>query len=281
MLVIDDSAFHRLALRHVLEVCGYRVTCCSSAADAFSLLGKDCRAYDCIMCDKNMPNMTGVEFVQQIKDSHSLRHIPIILVSVVEELRDINTAIEHGADDYFIKPVKKNMVQTLILKLKQWQNNRAMNMWLGNSAETKVVSLEHQKHHPNVPKSDATLHERVKKSRKRRPVNLSQSSVGRFRYSAKKMYRFRAFCITYKCEVENMKVAVKCYHSDATEKSERDMLLMQKEFELFQSLQNPNIVEIVGTVATQNEVWLISKYMKYGSLRDILSDKRIPLSFAL
>ena len=78
-----------------------------------------------------------------------------------------------------------------------------------------------------------------------------------------------------------MKVAIKCYHSDATEKSERDMLLMQKEFELFQSLQHPNIVEIVGTVATQNEVWLISKYMKYGSLRDILSNQRIPLSFAL
>ena len=86
----------------------------------------------------------------------------------LEELHDINTAIEHGADDYFIKPVKKNMVQTLILKLKQWQNNRAMNMWQ-NSAETKVVSLEHQKHHPNVPKSDATLHEeKVKKARKRR-----------------------------------------------------------------------------------------------------------------
>ena len=155
VLVIDDSAFHRLALRHVLEVCGYRVTCCSGAADAFKLLRKDCWAYDCVMCDKNMPNMTGVEFVKQIKDSQNLRHLPIILVSVVEELHDINTAIEHGADDYFIKPVKKNMVQTLILKLKQWQNNRAMNMWLGNSAETKVTSLEHQKHHPNVPKSDA------------------------------------------------------------------------------------------------------------------------------
>ena len=286
VLVIDDSAFHRLALRHVLEVCGYRVTCCSSAADAFSLLGKDCRAYDCIMCDKNMPNMTGLEFVQQIKDSHSLRHIPIILVSVVEKLHDINTAIEHGADDYFIKPVKKNMVRTLILKLKQWQNNRAsMNMWLGNSAETKVMSLEQQKQFPNIPKSDATLHnreERVKNAQKIvtckcKPIERWQIPVLR----EEDIIASGPSCVTYKCEVENVKVAVKCYHSDATEKSERNMLLMQKEFELFQSLQHPNIVEIVGTVATQNEVWLISKYMKYGSLRDILSNQQIPLSFAL
>ena len=76
VLVIDDSAFHRLALRHVLEVCGYRVTCCSSAADACNLLRKDCSVYDCIMCDKNMPNMTGVEFVKQIKESQNLSIFP-------------------------------------------------------------------------------------------------------------------------------------------------------------------------------------------------------------
>ena len=46
--------------------------------------------------------------------------------------------------------------------------------------------------------------------------------------------------------------AVKCYHSDATEKV-REYVVDAKKFELFQSPQHPNIVEIVGTVATQNE----------------------------
>jgi CheY-like chemotaxis protein len=121
VLVIDDSAFHRLALRHVLEVCGYVVKCCSSANDALQELLENQYKYDLIMCDKNMPGVNGIEFIQQVKSDILLLHIPIILVSVVEELNDINKAMELGADDYLIKPVKKNMVQTLILKLQQWQ----------------------------------------------------------------------------------------------------------------------------------------------------------------
>ena len=134
VLVIDDSAFHRLALRHVLEVCGYVVKCCSSANDALQELLENQYKYDLIMCDKNMPGVNGIEFIQQVKSDILLVHIPIILVSVVEELNDINKAMELGADDYLIKPVKKNMVQTLILKLQQWQKNRkATNMWLRNN----------------------------------------------------------------------------------------------------------------------------------------------------
>ena len=83
VLVIDDSAISSTRAGMYWRVCGYRVTCCSGAADAFKLLRKDCLAYDCVMCDKNMPNMTGVEFVKQIKDSQNLRHIPSNLVSVV------------------------------------------------------------------------------------------------------------------------------------------------------------------------------------------------------
>ena len=78
-----------------------------------------------------------------------------------------------------------------------------------------------------------------------------------------------------------MKVAIKCYRRTHTEKSERELALMQKEIELMQSLVHPNVVEIVGVVATQNEVWLVSKYMKYGCLRDILSNDKIQLSFKL
>ena len=75
VLVIDDSAFHRLALRHVLEVCGYVVKCCSSANDALQELLENQYKYDLIMCDKNMPGVNGIEFIQQVKSDILLLHI--------------------------------------------------------------------------------------------------------------------------------------------------------------------------------------------------------------
>ena len=55
------------------------------------------------------------EFIQQVKSNILLLHIPIILVSVVEELNDINKAMELGADDYVTKPFS---IRELILRIK-------------------------------------------------------------------------------------------------------------------------------------------------------------------
>ena len=298
VLVVDDSAFHRLALKHVLQVCGYRASSQNSAEEALCILEESPDNFDLVMCDKNMPGKNGMDVVQHMKNHSVLRRIPIILVSVEEGLEGIDTAMQQGADDYLIKPVKKNMVQTLILKLQQWQKYKnatglggqeregkttanvyknsnmwgvGARKWADEGDATKVRDSVAGEKDPGEQRSHPRQMEDTKTPEGLQNIEMSEIQLG-------DIISRGHFRTTTRGRVRNVDVAVKRYRVGMRE---HDVNLMTHEVELMSKLVHPNIVEIVGYVASQSEVWLLSKYMDHGSLRNVLDSPLIHLSLRL
>ena len=102
VLVADDDAMNRLLLRRLLERDGHAVTTASDGAEALELLAS--HAFDVVLLDILMPHMDGVAVLEHLKADQALRHVPVIMISAVEEMDSVVRCIELGADDYLAKP---------------------------------------------------------------------------------------------------------------------------------------------------------------------------------
>ncbi len=75
---------------------------------------------DLIICDINMPNMDGFEFLRRVKSDENFKDIPVIMLSTEKGEEDKKTAFELGASAYLTKPFKPNeLTKTIYNVLKQ------------------------------------------------------------------------------------------------------------------------------------------------------------------
>ena len=100
MLAEDDRALRRF-LEVVLERAGYQVFSASDGLEAMKLVLS--ASIDVVVTDAMMPNLSGHEFCRFLRNSPSLSHLPIILLSALER-KDTNSGPEQ-ADAFLAKPV--------------------------------------------------------------------------------------------------------------------------------------------------------------------------------
>ena len=104
ILVVDDSSVNRMLLARTLGEQGHLVTTAEDGRQAIELLRADARTgFDVVLLDIVMPEMDGYEVLTSIKGDAALRHIPVIMISAVEELESVVRCIEAGATDYLPK----------------------------------------------------------------------------------------------------------------------------------------------------------------------------------
>lgn len=102
-LVVDDFKTMRRMLVAHLEEMGYADV--EEAEDGAVALKKLHESdFDFIICDWNMPNMTGVELLQTVRKDAQLKHLPFILVSAESQWGQISQAIRNEVSEYVIKP---------------------------------------------------------------------------------------------------------------------------------------------------------------------------------
>ena len=111
-LIVDDSKVIRKVSRHILETLDFIV---DEAEDGQIALARcDSAMPDVILLDWNMPVMTGIEFLRQLRQ-HSRGDQPKVVFCTTEnDVAHIREAIEAGADEYVMKPFDR---ETLQLKL--------------------------------------------------------------------------------------------------------------------------------------------------------------------
>ena len=102
VLVVDDNEVNRDLLSRRLRRLGHEVECAAGGAEALAML--DAREPDLVLLDVMMPDMNGYEVLERIKRSETLRHIPVIMVSALDEMASVVRCIELGAADYLPKP---------------------------------------------------------------------------------------------------------------------------------------------------------------------------------
>jgi class 3 adenylate cyclase len=102
VLVVDDNAYLRILLSYLLEEQGYAVTMAENGRQALALLRA--QHFDLLLLDITMPEMNGYQVLESLKTDPTLRHLPVIVISAVDELDSVVRCIELGAEDYLLKP---------------------------------------------------------------------------------------------------------------------------------------------------------------------------------
>jgi len=113
LLVVDDIDDNRFALTRRLAREGYtNLATASDGVAALQLLSS--KPFDLVLLDIMMPNMNGYEVLEKMKGSDELRHIPVIMISAVDEFDSVVRCIELGAEDYLPKPFNPTLLRARV-----------------------------------------------------------------------------------------------------------------------------------------------------------------------
>jgi two-component system cell cycle response regulator len=105
VLVVDDNQINRMMLSRAVEKQGCQVTTAENGQQALALLhAEQAGPFDVILLDILMPELDGYQVLEQVKGDGRLRHIPVIMISAVDEMDSVIRCIEMGATDYLPKP---------------------------------------------------------------------------------------------------------------------------------------------------------------------------------
>jgi len=115
VLAVDDNAQNLELLVAYLDSLGCKV---STAADGVEALTQvRASSPDLILLDVMMPRMSGFEVCRKLKSDPATRNIPIIMVTALNELGDIERGVECGTDDFITKPVNRLELVTRVKSL--------------------------------------------------------------------------------------------------------------------------------------------------------------------
>ena len=112
IMVVDDDPDMVTLLRARLEQREFNVMYAYSGSQA--LAGLEKQKPDLILLDIMMPEMDGFEVLRRLKAAPETSSIPVILLSALDQLKDISTGYEMGADHYITKPFTNTHLMTVI-----------------------------------------------------------------------------------------------------------------------------------------------------------------------
>jgi CheY-like chemotaxis protein len=112
LLVVDDNEINRDVLSRRLERQGYTVAVATNGRQAWETVRT--QKFDLILLDVIMPEMNGYQVLEQLKSDATLRDIPVIMISALDELDSVVRCIEMGAEDYLPKPFNPVLLRARI-----------------------------------------------------------------------------------------------------------------------------------------------------------------------
>ena len=102
ILVVDDNEINRDMISRRLIRQGYTPFTAHNGREALERLRAE--PFDLVLLDILMPEMNGYQVLEQLKHDAVLRHIPVIMISALDEIDSVVRCIEIGAEDYLPKP---------------------------------------------------------------------------------------------------------------------------------------------------------------------------------
>jgi two-component system alkaline phosphatase synthesis response regulator PhoP len=115
VLVVDDNEQNLELLQAYLEDLGCPIR---SARDGVEALASVAEAEpDLVLLDVMMPRMSGFQVCERLKAGARTRDIPVVMVTALNEVGDVERAVESGADDFLTKPVNKIELLTRVRSL--------------------------------------------------------------------------------------------------------------------------------------------------------------------
>jgi sigma-B regulation protein RsbU (phosphoserine phosphatase) len=113
LLVVDDNEDNRYTLVQRLQRLGYAdVATAVDGRQALALLRE--RPFDLVLLDVMMPEMDGYEVLEHLRADPRLRHVPVIMISAVDQIESVVRCIELGAEDYLAKPFNPTLLRARV-----------------------------------------------------------------------------------------------------------------------------------------------------------------------
>ncbi|MCP3981269.1 MAG: diguanylate cyclase [bacterium] len=136
VLVVDDIPANTRLLFAFLQNQGYEVVTASSGEEALDLVQQ--QMFDVILLDVMMPQLSGFDTCRLIKSNPKTQHIPVILVTSLNDVEDKVRGQENGADDFVTKPFNR---MELLVRVKSMMRSKGLHDQLNE----KIEELERAK----------------------------------------------------------------------------------------------------------------------------------------
>jgi two-component system chemotaxis response regulator CheY len=121
-LVVDDFSTMRRIVRNLLKELGFPNV--DEAEDGVVALSKlRSTHFDFVVSDWNMPNMTGLDLLKEIRGDANLKHLPVLMVTAEAKKENIVFAAQAGASGYIVKPFTAATLEEKLNKIFQKNGN--------------------------------------------------------------------------------------------------------------------------------------------------------------
>jgi adenylate cyclase len=145
ILVVDDNEMNRDMLSRRLKRQEYDVVMAEDGEKALELL--QMHRFDLVLLDIMMPKLSGYDVLEQIKKNPATQHLPVIMISAVDDLDSVVKCVEMGAEDYLFKPFNPVLLKARVsasLDKAQWrQGGTLATREVASHVEAARDALEH------------------------------------------------------------------------------------------------------------------------------------------
>ncbi len=106
VLVVDDNIQNReLLVAYVEDIPNVSTVEAANGIEALAMVAED--PPDLVLLDIMMPKMSGFEVCRRMKSDPRTRHIPVVMVTALDEVGDHERAVDSGTDEFLTKPVNR------------------------------------------------------------------------------------------------------------------------------------------------------------------------------
>ena len=113
ILVVDDHPITRNMVKAILKGLGYKnIFQAECGATAIQLLKTE--KFELIICDWNMPQMSGLDVLKKVRDMKKYKAIPFLMLTAEAYRENVTAAMQSGVTDYIIKPFTADVLANKI-----------------------------------------------------------------------------------------------------------------------------------------------------------------------
>ncbi len=118
VLIVDDSGSMRAIIKKIITISGFQMDQCFEAEngrEAMEVLAKSW--IDIIVSDINMPEVNGLEFLDQLRKSETLKEIPVIMITTEGSSERMQEAFDRGAKGFIKKPFLPEDIKKILFQV--------------------------------------------------------------------------------------------------------------------------------------------------------------------